>query len=167
MSMNRILVIGGNGSGKSTLSSLLGKKLNLPVVHLDKIFWYGDWQYRTQEEFDGLLQAELEKPQWIIDGNFSRTLPLRLTYCDTVYYLDFSTVRCLLGVTRRVLQNYGKLRPDMGGNCRERFSLEFYRSILSFNRRNRGMTYRLLQESGKDYVVFKNRRQVKNFLKSI
>lgn len=43
--MKRVLVIGGNGSGKSTFSRKLGKKTGLPVVHLDKIFWRGNWEY--------------------------------------------------------------------------------------------------------------------------
>ncbi|TOH24481.1 AAA family ATPase, partial [Vibrio parahaemolyticus] len=37
--MKRIAVIGSGGSGKSTFSALLGKKLNLPVHHLDQLYW--------------------------------------------------------------------------------------------------------------------------------
>ena len=71
--MKRVLVIGGNGSGKSTFSRKLGEKTGLPVVHLDKIFWRGNWEYISREEFDVLLKTELEKAEWIIDGNFERT----------------------------------------------------------------------------------------------
>lgn len=35
--MKRILVIGGNGSGKTTFAGVLSKKLNIPLIHLDKI----------------------------------------------------------------------------------------------------------------------------------
>ena len=166
--MERILVIGGNGSGKSTFSLALSEKLGLPVVHLDRLHWYGEWQERSSEEFDRLLQPELEKERWIIDGNFARTLPLRVRYCDTVLYFDFSTWRCLWGVTGRVLKNWGKSRSDMGGHCPERFSLEFYRSILRFNRVNRERTYRLLREvEGVETVVFKNRKQAWRWLDSL
>ena len=81
--MKRILIIGNAGAGKSTFAKALSQKLGLPLVHLDQLFWYGDWQTVERSEFDRQLQAELEKPQWIIDGNFSRTLPHRLQYCDT------------------------------------------------------------------------------------
>ena len=54
----RILIIGCGGAGKSTLARQLGKKLNLPVVHLDKIWWLPNWQNRTKEEFDILLKED-------------------------------------------------------------------------------------------------------------
>ena len=46
----KICVLGFSGSGKSTLARFLGERLNLPVLHLDCVFWYGDWQSRTREE---------------------------------------------------------------------------------------------------------------------
>lgn len=168
--MKKVIVIGGNGSGKSTFSKQLATITNLPLVHLDRLLWYGNWQTRAREEFDSLLQAELEKDQWIIDGNYNRTIPLRLSRCDTVFYFDFSTLRCLCGVTWRVLTNLGRVRDDMGGNCRERFSLSFYKSILGFNKAHRKRYYALLEEAeknGKTVVIFRNRRQVKKYLNTI
>ena len=73
--MNRIIVIGGNGSGKSTFSKQLAAVTHLPLVHLDRLLWHGHWQTRTREEFDALLDAELQKDRWIIDGNYNRTIP--------------------------------------------------------------------------------------------
>ena len=168
--MKKVIVIGGNGSGKSTFSKQLATITNLPLVHLDRLLWYGNWQTREREEFDALLQQELTKDAWIIDGNYNRTIPLRLSYCDTVFYFDFSTLRCLWGVTWRVLTNLGCVRDDMGGNCRERFSLSFYKSILGFNKAHRKRYYALLEETeknGKTVVIFRNRRQVKKYLNTI
>ena len=164
--MQRILIIGGNGSGKTTFAKALAEKTGLPLVHLDKLFWYGNWQYRHREEFDPLLQKELEKERWILDGNMMRTFPRRLEYCDTVFYLDFSTLRCLWGVTTRVIKNYGKTRPDMGGNCPDHFDLQFYKNILAFNKMHRKNTYELLKTCNKQVFVFKNHRQISKFLKS-
>ena len=165
--MKRVLVIGGNGSGKSTFSKALSEKTELPLVHLDKIFWRGNWEYISREEFDALLDCELLKESWIIDGNYERTLEKRLQYCDTVFYFDFSTVQCLFGVTERVLKNYVKTREDMGGNCPEKFDFEFYKAILRFNRYNRPKTKALLEKYKPKVIVFKNRKEAKKYLSSL
>lgn len=165
--MKRIVIIGCSGSGKSTLACQLGEKLNLPVVHLDRLFWKSGWQESTAEEFDAKLTVELEKSQWIMDGNFNRTIPARLAKCDTVIYLDYNRFVCLWGVICRVFKSYGKTRPDMGDGCPERFDWEFLKWIWNFNRRNREKNYRYLYETPHaEIYAFKNRRQLKKFLRS-
>ena len=154
--MKRVLVIGGNGSGKSTFSKKLGEKTGLPVVHLDKIFWRGNWEYISRK-----------KDEWIIDGNFERTLEERMKHCDTVFYFDFSTVQCLFGVSERVIKNFGRTREDMGGNCPEKFDPEFYKAILRFNKKNRPKTKALLEKYKPDIIVFRNRKQADKYLKSL
>ena len=109
--MQRILIIGNAGSGKSTFSKALAEKLNIPLVHLDRLYWRGNWEHVTREEFDHLLQSELEKPQWIIDGNFNRTLPCRLQHCDCVFFFDLPTHTCLWGTVKRVLKTTARLVP--------------------------------------------------------
>ena len=169
--MERIMIIGCGGAGKSTLARQLGEKLKLPVIHLDKLFWRPGWEHISREEFDTVLQQELEKPHWIIDGNFNRTLPHRLQYCDTVFYLDFPTLTCLAGITKRTLTNLGKAREDMGGNCVEHFDrqkISLYRKVLTFNKQHRMHYYDLLNRAENvDVFIFKSRRQVRAFLKKL
>lgn len=166
--MERILIIGCSGSGKTTLARKLGEKLKLPVVHLDRLWWTGNWENVTREEFDARLSEELEKPRWIIDGNYNRTMPQRLEKCDTVIYLDFNRFVCLWGAVKRVICGYGKTRPDMGGNCPERFDPEFLHWIWNYNKNNRKENYRRLRETeGIQVYVLKNRRAVRKFLKQI
>ncbi len=167
--MQRIVIIGSGGAGKSTLARQLGERLRLPVVHLDQLFWKPGWVETTQEEFDEKLARELAKPAWIMDGNFNRTIPQRLERCDTVIYLDFHRVTCLLGVLKRILTSYGKTRPDMAEGCPERLDLDFLKWVWNFNRDGkRERYYRLLNEA-KDVqtIVLKNRRMVKRFLASL
>lgn len=165
--MKQILIIGNTGSGKTTFAKELSKKLNLPLVHLDKIYWCGEWEHLAKDEFDVLLQEELEKPEWIIDGNFNRTFPKRLKYCDTVFFFDFKVVACLWGITKRVLQNYGKTRDDMGGNCPEYFDknkIELYKNLFKYNKNNRSRYYEMLKDAEVEVVVFKNRKDAKEYL---
>ena len=166
--MERILIIGCGGAGKSTLARRLGEKLGLPVIHLDKLFWKPGWVESSREEIDEKIHRELQKTQWIIDGNYNRTIPERIKYCDTVIYLDFSRWACLGGVCKRVLTTYGKVRPDMGEGCPERFDLDFLKWIWNFNKKNRERYYGMLNDAeGIQTIVLKNRRMVKRFLQSL
>ena len=166
--MKKILIIGNVGAGKTTFALKLSEKLNIPLVHLDKLYWCGRWEHISREEFDDLLGAELEKPEWIIDGNFNRTLPRRLECCDTVFFFDFSPFVCLWGVTKRVINNYGKTRSDMGGECPEYFDkmkIELYKNVFKYNKNNRNRYYEMLKNSQAEVVVFRNRKDVKKYFK--
>ena len=167
--MKRVMIIGCGGSGKSTLAKALGEKTGLPVVHLDSIFWSpGNWEHLEREEFDTLAQREMEKPEWIIDGNYNRTLEMRLKKCDTVIYLDFNRFTCLLGWIKRVIRNWGTARSDMAQGCAEWFDPEFAKWIWKFNCKYRKKYHEMLSgETQKQICIFKNRRQVKRFLKSL
>ena len=104
--MERILIIGCSGAGKSTLARALREKLGLPVVHLDQLWWKKDWEHVTREEFDSRLAMALNMDQWIIDGNYSRTMEERLQKCDTIIYLDLNRWECRLGMFQRGLGSY-------------------------------------------------------------
>lgn len=166
--MERIMIIGCGGAGKSTLARQLGEKTGLPVVHLDKLFWKPGWVSLTREEFDAVHKEAIGKAQWIMDGNFDRTMPERLARCDTVVYLDFSRFACLMGVCKRILTTYGKVRPDMGEGCPERIDLDFLKWVWDFNKNKREKNYHLLKETkhAKVYIL-KSRRAVKKFLREI
>ena len=162
------MIIGCGGAGKSTLARQLGEKLDLPVVHLDKLFWHPGWVESTREEIDRKIQAEMEEARWIMDGNYNRTMPQRIKRCDTVIYLDFSRFACLMGVFKRILTTYGQVRVDMGEGCPERFDWEFLKWVWNYNENKRQGNYDLIaQHPSVRLVVLKNRRQVRRFLKNL
>ena len=167
--MERIMIIGCGGAGKSTLARQLGEKTGLPVVHLDRIFWSpGNWEHLGKAEFDALLMAEAQKDKWIIDGNYNRTLELRMERADTIIYLDYSRWLCLAGWLKRVITNWGRARSDMAPGCRERFDPEFVQWIWNYNRENRQHNYELIAKfPNAKPIILKKRREVKRFLEVV
>ena len=54
----RVVVIGCSGSGKSTLARIIGDTLELPVYHLDSLYWQPG-SFRPMEVFDELRSCGL------------------------------------------------------------------------------------------------------------
>ena len=166
--MERIIIIGCPGSGKTTLALELREKLGLPVIHLDQLWWKEGWKAVTQAEFDSRLAMALNMDQWIIDGNYSRTMEVRLQKCDTIIYLDYSRWQCLLGVFRRILVSRGKVRPDMAKGCPERFDWEFIRYVWNFRKNNHVQTMTWIGKTKHaKAIVLKNRKQKQAFLEKL
>ena len=166
--MERVLIIGCGGAGKSTLARQLGEKTGLPVVHLDQLFWHPGWVESTKDEIDAKIREELSKPHWIMDGNYNRTLPLRLESCDTVIYLDYSRWVCLWGFFQRLLTRKGTARPDLPEGCPEKLEWDFVKYIWNFNKNNKVLNdTQIAKAKHAKAIVLKNRRETREFLDSL
>ena len=167
--MKRILVIGCCGAGKSVFSRKLGDKLGLPAVHLDRLFWLPGWKERPREEFDALLEKELARSQWIMDGNYKRTLPRRLEFADTVIFLRFSRFRCLAGVLLRRLRHSGGHRAELDPGCPEKIDLPFLRFIWNYERVTAPKMEECLAARPPEcrLIRLSSRREAEKFLKSL
>ena len=118
-------MIGSGGAGKSTVARQLGKLLNIEVFHLDALYWKPGWVETPRGEWRKKIEELLVRDSWIIDGNYSNTLELRLKECDTVIFLDIGSATCLWRVVKRWITYRGSRRPDMAEGCREKLELEF------------------------------------------
>jgi len=167
--MNRVLVIGSCGAGKSTFSYRLKEKINIPIIHLDQEYWNSGWVETPKAEWTKKLNQLIHRPQFIMDGNYLSSLPLRLSTADTVIYLDYPTAICFWRVLKRITLNYGKRRPDSAAGCYERFDLEFLHYVLVFNLTRRKKIIQLLDNTPDHIhiVTLKNDRQVDTYLDSL
>lgn len=127
------MVIGCCGSGKSTFSTKLQTLTKLELFHLDQYYWKPNWEESNKEEWKKTVQELANKFHWIIDGNYSGTMDIRLEKADTVIYFDYPTWKCLWRVILRTFKYWHKQRPDMPSGCNERFDLAFLHYVATFN----------------------------------
>src|SRR5437899_8742589 len=88
LKLRRVVVLGCSGSGKSTLGWQLGRRLGLPVVHLDVLYWRPGWQEPDTASFRARTAAAGAGDAWISEGNYRETFDLRLPRADTVIILE-------------------------------------------------------------------------------
>lgn len=163
----KVLIIGSSGAGKSTLSTKLSKKWNLPLVHLDALYWKPGWIPTSKQEFQEKILAELTADEWIIDGNFNSSLPLRAQYADLIIFLDFPKLLCMYRVVTRAWKYRGKTRPDMGPGCNEKMDMEFARWVWRFPKNVRpGLLAVLRETKNVDICILRNPKEVEAFLET-
>ncbi|WP_017471109.1 DNA topology modulation protein [Amphibacillus jilinensis] len=167
--MNKIIIIGSPGAGKSTLARKLSEKLNIPIHHLDNLYWQAGWQAVDERTFQQCQEKILSAERWIVDGNYSTTLNMRLAACDTVIFLDYPTWRCLAGVTKRRLKYRKKTRPDMAEGCPEKLDWAFFLFVLRFRRDKLPKTEAALKKCGTDKKIYrlKSPKQMKQLLTNV
>lgn len=162
--MKKILVIGSCGAGKTYFADILSNRLNRPVVHLDHLFWLPDWTPQNQDIFDQHLKAELEKPEWIIDGNYNRTLPLRLQFADTVIHLSYNRWICLYRIVKR---QFSQSPQAAGCSAKIDFSFLWY-VFWKYPREHQKATKKLKEQNAHiNWIEFKGPKETKKYISSL
>lgn len=164
----KIAVIGYSGSGKSTLADILGEKYAIPVLHLDKVNFLPGWQVRDLEECKKIAFEFMQRPDWIIDGNYGKLFRKeRLEEADKIILLKFNRFACLARAYRRYKENKGSVRSSMADGCFEKFDFEFIKWILhdGRTRKIRKEYKNILRLYGRKTVVINNQKQLDAFIK--
>ena len=159
--MKKVIVIGCPGSGKTTFAEKLSKRTGLPLYYLDAIWHKPDKTHITREEYDERLTEIFGTPEWIIDGNYNRTIEARLQQCDTVFLFDLPADVCLQGAVERL----GKGRYDLPWIEKE-LDPEFESFIKGFSKTSLPRIYDLIDKykAYKQVVIFKSREEANKFL---
>lgn len=165
--MKRVLVIGSSGAGKSTFSRRLHEATRLKLIHLDKLYWKPNWVEPTDKtEWRKNLAEVLNGDEWIIDGNYSSTMEMRLRASDTAILLDLPNYICTWRVFKRVMIYRKGGRPDMAEGCDEKFDWEFIKWTWNYPTRSKPRVEELLKrfENEKTIVRLKSQEEIENFL---
>ncbi|WP_300611623.1 topology modulation protein [Trebonia sp.] len=165
--MDRISIIGCGGSGKSHLARQLGGMLGITPVHLDTLYYGRDWKPLDKEQFAALQWDLVTAPQWIIDGNYASSLPVRLEAADTVIFLDLPAWTCLGGIAQRRLKHGGGQHDAIG--VYDRITWNFIRYIVGYRKQMAPRVRKLVADHAghAQVVVLRNRRAVRRYLAGI
>ena len=165
----RILILGGCGAGKSTFAQSIGESIDIPIYHLDALYWKAGWKRPTKEEWDSKLSEIVNKDEWIIDGEYRDTLDERLEKADVIIFLDVPTVVRLYRVIKRRVIYSRKKRPDMHKDCEERLNKEFIRDVIRFNRHMRKKIINKVTEyqNTKEVIIMSSNNEMKSCLDSL
>ncbi len=120
--MERIVVVGTSGSGKTTLAQQLSSCLNYPHIELDSLHWGPNWT--EAPDFAQKVAQMVERPYWVLDGNYSRVRQIIWPQADTIVWLDYSIWVCYWRMARRVFRRVF-LRQKLWNNNRETFRGQF------------------------------------------
>ena len=156
----RVAVIGCPGGGKSTFSRALRDRVDLPLYHLDAIYWRDDRTHLSREEFYPLMQEIIAREEWIMDGNYNATLEWRISACDLLIFLDYPAEVCLEGVRAR----RGQKRSDMPW-VEEGDDQEFLEFIRAFETESRPRILEWIKKyPDKAVVTFRTREEAEGYL---
>ena len=162
--MNKILIIGLNGAGKSTLAKILGEKLNIEVVHIDKYYFRSNWQAVSKQEWQETIDQILLKKTWIIDGTYMSSFDKRVELADTIIYLNFNKFFCFYRILKRAL-NRSQPFDKIEGNL-NKIDYGLIKKIIKYPKNEILKKVESFKNS-KKVLVFKNSKEVKNWLQTV
>lgn len=162
--MKKIIVIGSPGAGKSSFSKKLKNITKLPLYHIDMLYHKKDGTHITKEELEEKLKEIFKTDKWIIDGNYQKTLELRINECDTIFLLDFPTQVCLEGAKSRI----GQKRDDLPW-VEEKLDENFKQCIINFTNEKLPQIYKLLDKYKMNHsiFIFKSRDEADNYIRNM
>jgi len=160
--MKFINIIGTTGSGKSTLARKLAQKRQLHYIELDDLLWLDDWQESSNEVLLTKLKIAMKNAVtgWVLDGLYTRTVPMIMGQVDTVIWLDYPFHINLYRLSKRT---FGRVisRKKLWENSNHRESLKLMLSkesifiwLIKSYPKNRKKYFDLMQNPAYQHIQF-------------
>ena len=158
--MKKVILIGSPGSGKSYLTSHLKNKIDLPIYHLDQLYWYGSWNHITREELIAKQDEIMKNDKWLIDGHFQNTLENRVKNSDTIIHFNMPGITCVNGVKHRIKNH--PIRDDMPSSCIEsELDPVFETCMLNFKKEKNKYIYSLMKKYPSNVLTITSKKMLK------
>ena len=147
---------------------LIGKRLDIPVVHLDTFNWNPGWVQTEKSMFRDRVAEALKGDAWVMDGNYTNSSPinLRLSRADAVIWLDLPRHIYFPRALWRVIKYYGRAREDIGPGCPERIDISFLKDwVRTYPTRARPEHAKIMATlpAGVHGIVLRSRAEVARF----
>ena len=171
----RIVVYGPPSTGKTTVAAHLARRIGVPHIELDAVFWLPQWNQKSVEEFRADVSTLLIEctDGRVFDGNYSQARDLILPLADTVVWLRPPFLVAFWRLLKRTVTRSWKHEPLWGTNY-ESWRLSFLSrdSLLLYQmnhwRRHHERTRRALEEipHRASVVELRSVRAIEEFLVS-
>jgi adenylate kinase family enzyme len=171
--VRRIAILGPPGAGKSWLAQQLAGILDVPVIHLDRLYWKPGWVATPDPEWQVIQLGELERDSWIADGIQEERIEanLWLDAADAIVFIDASPLTSIWRVTKRRLDSANG--PEMPADCKP---APFYKAFPRFLRfldvyrrvvRPEVLADLARREQRQQVAIMRNEEDVQRFLASV
>jgi len=167
-----IIVVGNSGTGKSTLSKKIARITDYPLLHLDSLWHTADYSDHAKVWFDRQQELFMNQKNWIIDGNYSRNMDLRVPQADMIIWLKTSKLKSLFRVLKRSL--LWRIDKSSRMEMPEQFSehldsdyFEFLKMIFSYDEDKLLGLIEKYKKNTATVIIITNSRGKRKFLKSI
>ena len=113
--LRRISVVGSTGSGKTHLARRLSRRLDLPLIELDKLAQTPVTDTGDQNQaFVKAVVAAVHQDRWIMDGHYRQIRQLVWDRADLVILLDYPLLVIIGQLLRRYLAKRKQMRRAAG-----------------------------------------------------
>jgi adenylate kinase family enzyme len=172
--MRRINVTGTSCSGKTRLARELARRLGLPHVELDALFWGPDWTPVPRETFRARLAAALAADRWVADGGYAAVRDITWAHADTIVWLDYPMRTVLARWARRTvarIRTQEEFWPGTGNRESVRNALRrgglLWWIVSTHRRRRRTMTAAMAERSDLHWVRLRSPAEAKRWLSEV
>ncbi len=103
--MQRVIVVGPAGSGKTTFAVALARRLEVPHVEMDALWWEANWTEVGEDRLREKLEPIAGTDRWVMDGNYFTVGARDIVWprADTIVWLDPPKWLAVARVIRRTV----------------------------------------------------------------
>lgn len=160
---NKISIVGISASGKSFFARKLAQKINLPICHMDTLFWKGNWQEVAEQDYLKEHESLIKEDKWMIEGYIDGKMASRLKEADLVIFLDYSGSCCAWQVIKRWFTHRKNARPELPKESKEKFKIKFFWLVITRGER-KNILEAIKIADPKNLIILKSPNQANKFL---